>query len=615
MKWRAKVIVKGVNKKCLIIHFTFPSYYAKFATQMMILNTFRFYRNIAFFFLFLLISVDAVAQFFPPKNYPKDYFGYPVVAKKSLAANFGELRPNHYHMGLDCRTDQAQNKKVLAAAEGYIAKIKIESWGYGRAIYINHPNGLTTVYGHLNDFYPELESYVKEQQYKLKSWAVYLDIPANMFPVKKEMFIAYSGNAGGSQGPHLHFEIRDTKTDKVLNPSLFNFPIPDNVPPDLYKLAVYDRCISTYEQTPKIYTLKKVNGVYVTTPALITVNTDKVSFGITAFDRYSGSNNKNGIYETVLYDNDNPIVGFQLDSIGYDETRYVNAHIDYKYRSSGGSYIEHVSKLPGYNNSVYKTTGGDGVIAIDDDSNHKIKLEVKDAYGNTSIVSFDIKRSAAFTEKQKPDSVNYFQPREFHPGFLNLFENSNISFYLPKNSLYDSIRFQYKEIYPNTGNTIYQLHNTSVPLQSYFPITIKAASDLPDKMIMHRFANGKDDYAKAEPVTNGKESGWYRASFREFGSFQLMIDTEPPVVTPIGFKDGMNCSKQKYIVFVIKDNTEEIKNFTATLDGNWLRFTNDKGVRFIYEFDEMCPAGEHELKIVAEDQVGNITEKNYKFTR
>lgn len=582
---------------------------------MMILNTLRLSRHAGFFFLFLLIKVDVAAQFFPPKNYPKNYFAYPVVAKKSLSANFGELRPNHYHMGFDCRTDQVQNKEVLAAADGYVAKVKIESWGYGRAIYINHPNGLTTVYGHLNDFYPELENYVKQQQYKLKSWAVYLDIPANMFPVKKEMFIAYSGNAGGSQGPHLHFEIRDTKTDKVLNPSLFNFPIPDNIAPDVYKLAVYDRCISTYEQTPKIFKLKKVNGVYITTPVLIAVNTDRVSFGITAFDRYNGSNNKNGIYETVLYDNDKPIAGFQLDSISYDETRYVNAHIDYKYRSHGGSYIEHVSKLPGYNNSVYKTTGSDGVIDIDDDSNHHIKLEVKDAYGNTSIVMFAIKRNVAFIEKQKPDSVNYFQPMEFHPGFLNLFENNHISFYLPENCLYDSIRFQYSETASNTGFNIYQLHNTSVPLQSYFPITIKASTAFTNKMVMHRFANGKNDYAKAEPVMYNKESGWYRASFREFGNFQLMVDSLAPVVTPIGFKDGMDCSKQKRIVFVVKDNTEEIKKFTATLDGNWLRFTNDKGTRFIYEFDEMCPSGEHELKITAEDQVGNITEKNYKFTR
>lgn len=568
--------------------------------------------------LFLVFVVDfsfCSAQFFSSKDYPQNYFMYPVDAKISLAANFGELRPNHFHMGLDCRTDQVQNKKVFVAADGYVARIKIESWGYGRAIYINHPNGLTTVYGHLNDFYPELEKYVKEQQYKIKSWAVDLLIPQELFPVTKGMLIAYSGNTGGSQGPHVHFEIRDTKTDKVLNPSLFNFPIADKVPPDIYKLAVYDRRISTYEQTPKIFSLKKVNGNYITSPGLITLNTDKVSFGITAYDRYTGSNNRNGIYETVLFDNDKPIVGFQLDSIGYDETRYVNAHIDYKYKATHGSYIEHVSKLPGFNNSVYKTANGDGVIKLDDDSIHKIKLEVKDAYGNTSLVKFEIKRSTSFIDIPKKGSANYFQSLEFHPGYINVFENSTISFYIPENGLYDSIRFQFKEITPNTGFTIYQLHNTTVPVHAYFPVTIKLATNFPNKIVMHRFANGKNDYQKAEPIKRGNENSWYRASFRDFGNFQLMVDTLAPTITPIGFKDGMDCSKQKRIVFVVKDNTEEIKNFTATLDGNWLRFSNDKGSRFIYDFDEMCSTGEHELKIIAEDQVGNVNEKVFRFTR
>jgi hypothetical protein len=577
-------------------------------------NLATFHKHLSLVILFSLIVFVIQAQIFSPKNYPRDYFAYPVAATKGYAANFGELRPNHYHMGFDCRTDKAQNKKVLAAADGYIAKVKIESYGFGRAIYINHPNGLTTLYAHLNNFYPELEKYVKQQQYAQKKWAVYLDIPANLFRVQKGDTIALSGNTGGSQGPHLHFEIRDTKTDKVLNPSLFNFQIPDDVAPDVFKLAVYDRCRSTYEQTPKLFVLKKINGVYVTNPALIITNTDKVSFGITASDRCNGSNNRNGIYETVLYENDKPIVGFQLDSIGYDETRYLNAHIDYKYRSGGGSFIEHVSKLPGYNSSVYTTFNGDGVINIEDDSARKIKIVVKDANGNTSVVQFAVQRNSNAAVTKIKDSATYFQPTAFHPGFINVFENATIRFYLPKNCLYDSMRFLYNETPGKTGYTVYQLHNTSVPLHTYFPISIKATTPLPGKMVMHRFANGKNDYAMAEAVINGGES-WYRASFRDFGNFELMVDTMAPTITPIGFKDGMNCSKQSRIVFVIKDNTEEIKNFTALLDGNWLRFSNDKGSRFIYDFDELCPAGAHELKIIAEDQVGNVAEKVYKFTR
>ena len=566
--------------------------------------------------IILLLNISyCSAQFFPPKNYPQNYFTYPVEATVSLSANFGELRPNHFHMGLDCKTDQAQNKNVLAAADGYIAKVKIEPYGFGRAIYINHPNGLTTMYAHLNEFYPELENYIKEQQYKLKSWAVYVDVPENLFPVLQGMFIAYSGNTGGSQGPHLHFEIRDTKTDKALNPLLFGFAVPDTIAPDVFRLAIYNRNISTYQQAPKIYSLKKVKGIYVTNPALIMANTNKVSFGISAFDRSSRSSNRNGIYQTILYQNELPVTGFQIDNIGYDETRYLNAHIDYTLRSSGGPFVQHVSKLPGFNNSIYNTTYGDGVITLDDDSVHAFKLEVKDANGNTSLVQFEMKKDSTYKEAGKNSSASFFQPDEFHPGFINVFENSTIGFYLPQNCLYDSMRFTYKEIIPAQGYTIYQLHKTTVPLHSYFPVTIKASSAFPDKMIMHRFANGKDDYAKAEPVTNGKETDWYRASFREFGSFQLMIDTMPPTITPIGFKNGMNSSKQSRIVFVVKDNTEEIKNFIATLDGNWLRFSNDKGRTFIYTFDEMSPAGEHELKIVAEDQVGNVAEKVYRFTR
>jgi murein DD-endopeptidase MepM/ murein hydrolase activator NlpD len=555
-------------------------------------------------------SKISFAQFFPPKNYAKDYFSWPVAATKAIVANFGELRPNHYHMGLDCRTEQKQNLPVLAAADGYIAKVKIEPFGFGRAIYIDHPNGLTTLYAHLNNFNPELEKYVKAQQYALKSWKVFLDIPANLFPVKKGMLIAYSGNTGGSQGPHVHFEIRDTKTDKVLNPSLFDMPIPDNVPPSILRLAVYDRCVSTYEQSPKLYALKKVNGVYTPVSPLITVNTDRVSFGISADDKYTGSSNPNGIYEAVVYDNNEPVSGFQLDSISYDETRYLNAHIDYKLRSSGGPFVQHLSRLPGYLNSIYKTNGSNGVISLEDDSSHQIKITVKDANGNTSLLQFEIKRSTGFVEKSKIDSGAFYKTGMFYPGFINLFENSNLSFYLPEHALYDSIRFRYNEIIPNSGYTIYQLHNTSVPLQTYFPVKIRAFSPLPGKMVMHRFVNSKNDYAKTV-----YENGWYKAWFREFGNFQLLLDTIPPTISPVGFKDGMKAGKLSAIKFVVLDNTEEIENFTAALDGNWLRFTNDKGRTFVYVFDELCPPGEHELKIVAEDQVGNVTEKIYHFTR
>lgn len=569
------------------------------------------------FFLLALFCFHVQGQVFPLKKYPKGYFIYPVEAKIGLAANFGELRPNHYHMGLDCRTDQRVNKMVKAAADGYIAHVRVEPFGFGQAIYINHPNGLTTLYGHLNSFFPGLEEYVKEQQYKQQSWKVYLDIPPGMFPVKQGQFIAKSGNTGGSQGPHCHFEIRDSKTDKVLNPLLFGFPIPDNVPPTIIRLAMYDRYISIFSQSPKLFSLKKVSGGYTTSIPVIPVNTDKISFGISANDKVSGSLNPNGIYETILYLDDEPIVGFQLDSISYDETRYLNAHIDYKTRAAGGPYIEHVSRLPGYpEEGIYKDIKGNGVIELTDDSVHNVSIVVKDTYGNTSILNFKIKKGIIRENGKQDDSASYHQQKEFHPGFVNIFESEDLQLILNPEALYDSVSFvQSKKASasPDSYSDIFSVESGLVPVHTYFTIRIKANKYVPpefqDKMLMKREWTNKTEAVKA--VRNGD---WYTARFRDFGNFELISDNLAPVIGG-GFADNANLSKSTRIVFISKDENDEIYNFIAKLDGSWLRFTNDKGRSFIYQFDEMCSRGNHELIISVEDDAGNTSQKILHFTR
>ncbi len=558
--------------------------------------------------LCIFISFSNIsAQIFITKNYPKNYFKWPVGAAVGIVANFGELRPNHYHMGLDCRTDQKENVSVYASADGYIAKVKIEPYGFGRCIYINHSNGLTTVYAHLNAFEPALEKYVTQQQYNLQQWKVFLDIPANLFKVKQGDYIAASGNTGGSQGPHTHFEIRDTKTDKCLNGLMFGLPITDNVPPEIIRLAVYDRTKSTYDQSPKLYSLKKVNGIYTVTGGRIIAPSIRVSFALTMQDKNSLSNNPNGVYAAAVYDNNKMISRFELDSISYAQTRYFNAHIDYKTKARGGPWLQYLSPLPGYENFIYKTDRNKGVVVFADSEKHAINIIVADANGNQSKLNFEIVASKVQQVKAEITST-----QKFIPNYLNVFDNGKVKFYLSENALFDTVHFMYKELPSAEGKTIYQLMNASIPLQTYFPVSIKEnfAVEDTEKIIMERFYGSKKDFAKAV-----YKNGWYTASFREFGNFQLMIDREPPTVVPIGFRDGINAAGLKRILFQVKDNTEDIVNFTALLDGNWLRFSNDKGINFIYNFDEKCEKGAHELKITATDLVGNTTERTYKFVR
>src|SRR5688572_723556 len=336
-------------------------------------------RNRVFIIIFILVfSRYGAAQ---PVPYPQNYFRNPLGIPMELAANFGELRPNHWHMGLDIRTEQRVNLQVNAAAGGYISHVGIRAQSFGRYIIIDHPNGYSTLYAHLNDFYPELEEYVTAEQYKNETWAIELDLPAGKFPVSKGQFIAYSGNTGGSQGPHLHFEIRDTKTGKCLNPLLFGFAVEDNVPPNLVKLAIYDRSRSIYSQSPLLLTLKNTDSGYII-PKMPVISTGKsrISFGIQAYDRFTGSSNPNGIFSARLSLDDEPKNGFVIDSLTYADSRYMNAHIDYRYRFNGGAFIQHLSRMPGDHGAAYSNLYGDGVIQLTDSNIHTVTIDVKDAH-------------------------------------------------------------------------------------------------------------------------------------------------------------------------------------------------------------------------------------------
>ncbi len=563
-----------------------------------------------FYVLFFLIPFSSVAQFKTNPTYPKGFFRNPLDIPISLAGNFGELRPNHYHMGLDLKTDRRENLPVHAAGDGYISRIKIEPWGFGRAIYITHPNGFTTLYAHLNDFMPALETWVTDQQYETQSWSIYRELPPGKFPVKKGDLIAYSGNTGGSMGPHLHFEFRRTADDVNLNGMFFGLPLPDNTKPKLIRLALYDRTKSTYEQSPRLLALSaKSNGDF--SAAAQTVSTPKISYAITAYDTHTGSTNLNGVYEAVLYDNDKAVVGFRMENISYAGTRYLNAHIDYKTKANGGAYLQHLSELPGYENSIYTRFNGDGVLDIADGAVHNIRIEVKDANGNTSVAHTTVKYDG------KPVLFSPPAGQRFYPGMLGVFESPECEFVLGEHALYDSVTVAYSQqaaSLPELVSNTHSIGNKGIPIQDSLVVRIKLTKGIPadliQRVVMQRFIDKKTEVV---PVTWDK--GWATGRFRDFGRFQLVLDTTAPVIQPIGWHDGDNLAKASRLVFTVNDNLDDWRMTRSLLDGKWIRFTNDKGKRFIYKFDERCGPGDHQLLIIAFDAAGNRVEKLFRFSR
>ena len=569
-----------------------------------------------FIILFILVfSRYGTAQ---PVPYPQNYFRNPLGSPMEMAANFGELRPNHWHMGLDIRTQQRVNLQVNAAAGGYISHVGIRAQSFGRYIIIDHPNGYSTLYAHLNDFYPELEEYVTAQQYKNETWAIELDLPAGKFPVSKGQFIAYSGNTGGSQGPHLHFEIRDTKTGKCLNPLLFGFAVEDNVPPNLVKLAIYDRSRSIYSQSPLLLTLKNTDSGYII-PKMPVISTGirKISFGIQAYDRFTGSSNPNGIFSARLSLDDEPKNGFVIDSLTYADSRYMNAHIDYRYRFHGGAFIQHLSRMPGDHGVAYSNLYGDGVIQLADSNVHTVTIDVKDAHRNTSQLKFSIRYI---------DSLENFSPSFIHhpliPEQVNVLEKPDFEMYLPEGCIYDTVPAMYyrNNSFPSSAvSALHQVNDESVPLHEDMTVRIKlnkpVSDDLKDKLLIRQTSRGSDIRKGTLQAGSTNQEQWVMAKFDELGSYQVFTDLVPPEINNLGKKDTIDLSPASRIVFQPKDNFGIIKKFRAGLNGKWLRFTNDKTRSYIYVFDERCPYGVHELKVTVEDVVGNTTTRSWWFKR
>ena len=535
------------------------------------------------------------------------YFKFPLEIKPKLNANFGEMRPNHFHMGLDISTESRVNVPIYAPADGYISRIKIEKGGFGNAIYISHPNGLTTLYAHLNSFTVAVQHYLKARQYELESWKVDFLLPEESIQVKKGQLVGYTGNTGASQGPHLHFEVRDSRTENCYNPLRFDLSIKDDLPPSIYKLAFYDRDKSIYEQSPILVPLLKKGTVY--QPAGdISLPFNNVFMAIHADDRINGAANRYGIYKATLFDKEEIVTSFEMENIGYDKTRFQNGHIDYLRRLMGAPYYQMLFPSAGFGADIYAPKPAVKFMTIADTAK-EYSIVVSDIFENASTAVFNLKRVIGKEFKQ-PITENRMQP-----GAINFYEDELVRFVFPENAFYDAFNFSYKVAASlDRAAVSFQVQTLpeNIPVQDYFNISIKPdrASVLlnPDRIVMKRIGRGRMEVKKAIP-----EKDFFSAQFRDFGSFQLIQDLIPPTIVANVF-NGKTVSGSTRITIQVSDNNSIIKDFKAFLDDKWILFY-PAGNQYHYYPEEHFPPGEHKLSVVVYDEAGNLATKEWIIKR
>jgi hypothetical protein len=563
-----------------------------------------------FLILFALLtrySVGAQSNSQIASQYPQGYFRNPLNIPILLAGNFGEVRPNHFHSGIDIKTNGKENLPVYAAAEGYVSRIKMEKGGFGHALYISHPNGFTTLYAHLNNFAPQIQSYLKKIQYQKESWAVDLQLTPEQFPVKKGEQIAWSGNTGGSTAPHLHFEIRDSKTEHPLNPQLFGFYITDSRSPVPTQIALYDLNRSIFEQTPLVVNLRKAGDQYRVPSDTIIINTDRLGVGINVNDYMNGSDNTLNFYVAKWYKDDMLQGQIKLDNISYGVTRYLHAYVDYKSRKSNGTWYQLLFQLPGNRlNGIYPFLNEQqGAMTLRNQETSNIRLELTDAAGNTSSISFHVKSEG---NTMKEDCANVFSV-----GKPNTLEHPNVRFEIDANGLYDDVCFKLDLSKDERAlSDKIRLHQPFVPVHKYFTLSIKPNTPISfthRNKIVTMYSDGKTEEARAATF----ENGWYNASVRSFGTYWLITDTTAPAIKPLQ-PNGANLSKATRINFRVTENITSVKSFRAELDGRWLAF-EPRGDIFFYTFDEHCPRGKHKLTVTASDENNNSKTLVYTFTR
>jgi hypothetical protein len=521
----------------------------------------------------------------------------PIDLPLNLSGTFGEFRSSHFHYGLDVTTNKKSGYNVYSIDSGSIVRIKVSTSGYGKVLYISHPNGLTSIYAHLKEFSPKIQKYIKTQQYLNKSYSVQKFFNNGEMKVNKGDLIGYTGNTGGSSGPHLHFEIRDTKSQNPINPLSFNYKYDDSNRPIIKSLYVFDEDDSFKKDNPKKYEIKKINDSLYIADKIIYSN--KIGIGIEVYDIQSKNNyNRNGVYEVKMFLDSVLSFSYKMDKINIDESVFRKIFYDYSLLKAKKKIIQKVYYPPNSKLNFLNHNVSTGIFKSSDKDEKDVLLEVSDWNNNKTYLNFKIEGKTSNLLEKSIDGIEIATSQKY----LIKKNNSEIGF--KKNSFFNNVTLNIK--YQNDTLKIDEdLH----PLRKSY--NIKIFKQVEDSIIKRQSFiglinnNGKLSYLK----TSNKDN-FFSVNSSNLGSFTLSRDSINPEIKALNFSLNKDISNQKTIRLRIYDKTSGIKSYNVLINNKWALFEYEPKSNLIFHNidDGIIENGENKITIKVIDGVGNKTE-------
>jgi len=566
--------------------------------------------KISIFLLAILLALSGYSQ-----KLQQNYFASPLQIALDVTGAFAEIRANHFHSGADFKTQKREGLPILAVADGFISRIKVSPVGFGYALYIDHPNGLTSVYGHLLKYNTGIAAYVNKQQYDKQSFAVDL-FPAHEMDtlwVKKGDVIGFSGNSGTSYGAHLHFEIRTTSTERILNPFLAGLTDNDLYYPYFDLLKVYpmdeNSSIGSSDEPLKLPVKNTGTGLYRLPGNDTLFLWGQFAFGVQAFDYTYSHEDRNGFYGIRMTMDNHLFFNMQCDSFAFDESRNINACIDYQAYKRTGQRIVWSKKLPGNKMSFFNTGDGDGTVMLTDGTLHKLLIEVYDYKGNTSKLEVPVMSRkpdklvsvSGYTDADTTCHINWNKDTSL--------EYKGLKLNFPSGALYDDLELTINKSVPVSGlySARYVIQNRETPLQKNMTVSIDASkvpSELADKALI---VSINPDNGRRSSEGGIYKAGRVSAETNEFGTFAIAVDTIKPAIKLIPQK----AASAKLVKFTVSDNLAGIADYYGELNGKWVLVEWDpKNRLMLYRYDKYLQPGKNAFKLVVKDAVGNVATYN-----